>query len=212
MAALSGKPLTAVRGFFFAVIFLLYSPRILAQEISRTCDNRNLLNQFAVETQFSPLGAALFDDVGHGWRNGVSLGLGFQHCCNLRPMLRNTIGAITRAPFIGAKIAKTDEVELVIIQPITAIFSRIQSAELRPYFGWGFSLTVLEDISLRRGTRGYSAFVFETGIDIAEIKLADIGSLRISLRTVAGPPKHGSLFVSLGTVLRPAAILNRLVH
>lgn len=205
------KSLMAIRDFFFTAILLLYSPSILAQEISRICDNGSLISQFAVEAQFSPLGAVIFDDIGRGWNREFSFGLGFQHRCNLRPMLRNTVGGITKAPFARAKIAKTDEIELVLIQPITAIFARAQSAELRPYFGWGFSLAVLEDVSLLRRTRGYSVFVFETGLDIAETEFADAGSFRISLRSMIGEKRVG-LFILFGTVLRPAPILDRFVH
>lgn len=164
--------------------------------------------ELAIEVRVSPLGAATFEGIrGHAFRQ-VNFGVGFYHHRNVRVLLRNTFGPISRS-FSGRTMATADGVEVVVIQPLPGISAALGGNRLVPYLGWGFALTILNVPPDRH--RGYSSFVMESGIDIRQTSYLNLGGLRASLRTILGG-ENITVGLFLGTVLHPVSIASELVN
>lgn len=160
-------------------------------------------NQLTIEAQISGLGAAAFADVPQGWFQQITFGFGLYHPNEARPMFRNSLGIISWPIFDGRRIAETEEVEVVFIQPLSGIAANFLSYAFRPYIGWGYSLAVLK---MDSRSRGYSAWVLETGVDFWQIGLTEIAGVRVSIRVLAGW-EHIVVGVFLGTLLHPASVV-----
>lgn len=164
--------------------------------------------ELALEGQVSPLGAAAFEDVPGGGAKHASFGLGFYHPRIVRPMFRNILGVTSAPAFGGRRIAGTREVEVVLIQPLPAISATTANSLFCPYVGWGFSLTVLE---LNGRHRGYSALVFETGVDIRQRAVPGLAGVRASIHVLAGG-ENFVIGVFLGTMLHPLPIIGEIFN
>ncbi|MBI2003273.1 MAG: hypothetical protein HYS76_01705 [Candidatus Wildermuthbacteria bacterium] len=182
--------------------FLPYSQGLSAQE------DWNFAGQFAIETRISELGAAAFADIEKGWIKQMSFGFGLYHPNEIRPTFRNTFGVISRSMFGNGRIAQTDEVEVVFIQPLPAIAADISSNRLLPYIGWGFSLTVLE---IDNRSRGYSALVFETGIDLRRRESPKAAGVRASIHVLVSG-EHITVGLFWGIILHPVPIAGEFIN
>lgn len=186
-------------GMFMAV---LTAPGLLLAD-----ETPSLADQFAIEVRVSPLGAAAFEGIrGHVFRQ-VNFGAGFYHPRNVRVLLRNTFGPISRS-FSGRVGAVSDGAEVVVIQPLPGISANWGGNRLVPYLGWGFTLTIVSVPPDRH--RGYSSLVVESGVDLRQIAYLNLGGLRASIRIVAGG-ENISVGLFLGTVLHPVSIAGALL-
>lgn len=171
--------------------------------------NPSLAEELAIEVRISPLGAAGFEGIrGHALRQ-VNFGVGFYHPRNVRVLLRNTFGPITRSFASGRAMAIADGVEVVVVQPLPGISATLGGNRLVPYFGWGFSLTVVSVPPDRH--RGYSSWVMESGIDLRQTGFLNLGGLRASVRTILGG-ENITIGLFLGTVLHPVSIASEFVN
>lgn len=189
-------------GMFMAVLAV---PGLLFADSNN--GNPSLADQFAIEVRVSPLGAASFEGIrGRAFRQ-INFGVGFYHPRNVRVLLRNTFGPITKSFASGRAMAIADGVEVVIIQPLPGISVTVGGNRFVPYFGWGFALTILSVPPDRH--RSYSSLVAESGVDLRQIAYLGLGGLRASIRIVAGG-ENISVGLFLGTVLHPVPIAGAL--
>lgn len=187
-------------GMFVAV---LTAPGLLLAD-----ETPSLADQFAIEVRVSPLGMAAFTGIRGRVFRQVNFGAGFYHPRNVRVLLRNTFGSVSRS-FVGGGPAMSDGVEVVIIQPLPGISANWGGNRLVPYLGWGFALTIVSVPPDRH--RGYSSFVMESGVDLRQTSYLNLGGLRASIRIVAGGENiTAGLF--LGTVLHPVPIIQEFMN
>ncbi len=187
----------------FTILFLI--PHLLLADSAEERElDWNFADQFAIEAQISEVGAAAFADIEQGWFKQMAFGFGLYHPNEIRPMIRNTFGVISESMFGRKRIAQTEEVEVVFLQPLSRITINTSFDALRPYFGWGFSLTVLE---IDNRSRGYSALIFETGVDLRQRESPKAAGVRASIRVLAGG-EHITIGFFLGILLHPIPLVS----